>query len=35
MYPQQIHGYLLRFFKENNCQLLNDNDHYHQRSIND
>ena len=28
MYPQQIHSYLLQFFKENNCQILNDNDHY-------
>ncbi len=28
MYPQQIHGYLLQFFKESNCQVLNDNDHY-------
>jgi len=28
MYPQQIHGYLLRFFQENNCQILNDHDHY-------
>ncbi|MBE1554670.1 YqhG family protein [Sporosarcina limicola] len=28
MYPQQIHGYLLQFFKENNCRILNDNDHY-------
>lgn len=28
MYPQQIHGYLLQFFNENNCQILNENDHY-------
>jgi len=28
MYPQQIHSYLLQFFNENNCQVLNDNDHY-------
>ena len=28
MYPQQVHSYLLQFFKENNCQILNDNDHY-------
>ena len=28
MYPQQIHSYLLQFFNENNCQILNDNDHY-------
>jgi hypothetical protein len=28
MYPQQIHSYLLQFFKENNCQILNANDHY-------
>ena len=28
MYPQQIHGYLLQFFNENNCRILNDNDHY-------
>jgi len=28
MYPQQIHGYLLKFFKENNCQIMKDNGHY-------
>ncbi|KAA0966336.1 hypothetical protein FQ087_08900 [Sporosarcina sp. ANT_H38] len=28
MYPQQIHSYLRQFFHENNCQILNDNDHY-------
>ncbi|MEK5070993.1 YqhG family protein [Sporosarcina sp. FSL K6-1508] len=28
MHPQQIHGYLLQFFKENECQILNDHDHY-------
>jgi hypothetical protein len=28
MYPQQIHSYLLQFFKENNCQIVNANDHY-------
>jgi len=28
MYPQQIHGYLRQFFKENNCQILSDHDHY-------
>ena len=28
MYPQQINGYLREFFKENNCQILKDHDHY-------
>jgi len=28
MYPQQIHGYLQSFFKENNCHIIKDNDHY-------
>ncbi|NYF24391.1 YqhG family protein [Sporosarcina sp. JAI121] len=28
MYPQQIHSYLLQFFKENNCQIVSDNDHF-------
>ena len=28
MYPQQIHGYLRQFFEENNCQILNDHNHY-------
>ncbi|MCZ2259927.1 YqhG family protein [Sporosarcina sp. G11-34] len=28
MYPQQIHDYLLRFFRESHCQILNDHDHY-------
>ncbi|CAM3168822.1 YqhG family protein [Filibacter tadaridae] len=28
MYPQQIHSYLQQFFKENNCQILNENDHF-------
>ena len=28
MYPQQINGYLHEFFKENNCQILKDHDHY-------
>ncbi len=28
MYPQQIHQYLLKFFKENNCPILNNNNHY-------
>lgn len=28
MYPQQIHNYLLQFFKENNCQILSNHNHY-------
>src|SRR6185437_9529981 len=28
MYPQQIHNYLLQFFNENNCRILNDHPHY-------
>ena len=28
MYPQQIHGYLEKFFKENNCAIVRGNDHY-------
>lgn len=28
MYPQQIHEYLVRFFKENNCQIVKEHDHY-------
>lgn len=28
MYPQQIHGYLSQFFKENNCQILSNNNYY-------
>ncbi|WP_017378589.1 YqhG family protein [Paenisporosarcina sp. TG-14] len=28
MYPQQIHGYLQNFFTENNCHIVNSNNHY-------
>ncbi|PUB11966.1 YqhG family protein [Paenisporosarcina sp. OV554] len=28
MYPQQIHGYLEKFFTENNCDIIIGNDHY-------
>ncbi|WP_144510426.1 YqhG family protein [Bacillus sp. FJAT-22090] len=28
MYPKQVHEYLLKFFQENNCRILNRNDHY-------
>ena len=28
MYPQQIHQYVRRFFIENNCAILRENDHY-------
>ncbi|WP_019414801.1 YqhG family protein [Paenisporosarcina sp. TG20] len=28
MYPQQIHSYLLKFFQENDCHIINGNDHY-------
>ena len=28
MYPQQIHNYLLQFFKENNCPILSTNEHF-------
>ena len=28
MYPQEIHSYLLKFFEENDCQVLSDHDHY-------
>ncbi|MFD1928013.1 YqhG family protein [Sporosarcina siberiensis] len=28
MYPQQIHNYLLQFFKENKCPILSNNDYY-------
>lgn len=28
MYPQQIHSFLQRFFMENNCRILSDNDYY-------
>lgn len=28
MYPQQIHDYLRQFFKENDCPILTENDHY-------
>lgn len=28
MYPQQIHGYLRRFFEESDCLILNEHDHY-------
>ncbi|TQR18674.1 YqhG family protein [Psychrobacillus vulpis] len=28
MYPQQVHSYLQTFFRENNCQILSDNNHY-------
>ncbi|WP_391206766.1 YqhG family protein [Psychrobacillus sp. L4] len=28
MYPQQVHGYLQTFFKENNCDIMHGNDHY-------
>ena len=28
MFPHQIHDYLVQFFGENNCLILNDHDHY-------
>jgi hypothetical protein len=28
MYPQQIHGYLQKFFTENNCDIIKSNNHY-------
>ena len=28
MLPQQVHGYLKKFFEENKCHILNNNDHY-------
>ncbi|QBP41243.1 YqhG family protein [Paenisporosarcina antarctica] len=28
MYPQQIHGYLQKFFTESNCPILNSNNHF-------
>lgn len=28
MYPQQIHGYLQKFFTENNCDIIKANNHY-------
>ena len=28
MYPQQVQQYLRTFFSENNCQFVNDTDHY-------
>lgn len=28
MYPQQIHEYVGKFFKESNCQILTNHDHY-------
>lgn len=28
MYPDQVHDFLLQFFKENNCPILSENDHY-------
>ncbi|WP_210468143.1 YqhG family protein [Sporosarcina sp. 6E9] len=28
MFPQQIHGYLRELFKENDCQVLTDKEHY-------
>jgi len=28
MYPQQIHGYLQKFFTENNCDIVNATNHY-------
>lgn len=28
MYPQQIHDYLIRFFQESDCRILNNHDHY-------
>jgi hypothetical protein len=28
MYPQQIHGYLQKFFTENNCDIIKGNNHY-------
>jgi hypothetical protein len=28
MYPQQVHGYLQKFFEENNCHILNNNENY-------
>lgn len=28
MYPKQVHEYLLKFFQENNCKILNSNDQY-------
>lgn len=28
MFPNQVHGYLLKFFNENNCPILTNTDHY-------
>ena len=28
MYPQQIHQYIRRFFKENNCEIIRENDYF-------
>ena len=28
MYPQQVHDYLQKFFKENNCEIVHGNEHY-------
>lgn len=28
MYPAEIHSYLLKFFEENDCQILSNHDHY-------
>ncbi len=28
MYPQEIHGFLLRFFKENGCEIIEGNNNY-------
>ncbi|WP_391119269.1 YqhG family protein [Psychrobacillus sp. L3] len=28
MYPQQVHSYLQKFFQENNCDIINDNNYY-------
>ncbi|SES26181.1 YqhG family protein [Psychrobacillus sp. OK032] len=28
MYPQQVHDYLQKFFKENNCEIVDGNEHY-------
>ena len=28
MYPQQVHDYLVKFFEENECRILNNDGHY-------
>lgn len=28
MYPQEIHDYVLKFFKESNCEVLSNHEHY-------